>query len=80
MGLIIFLLGVFLMARLIRTAFGSGVKVTIIRRKMPDGSVVVDETEQVIATRTDKIVARVVLLGIFLFLAKLTWMLQLWSF
>jgi len=59
---------------------GSGVKVTTLRRTLADGQVVMDTTEQVTATKTDKIVARVVLLVIFLFLAKLTWMLQLWSF
>jgi len=80
MGFIIFLLGVFLLAKLIRTAFGSGVKVTTLRRTLADGSVVTDTTEQIVATKIDKIVARVVLAGIFLFLAKLTWMLQLWSF
>jgi len=80
MGLIIFLLGVFLMARLIKTAFGSGVRVTTHRRTMPDGQVVVEQVEEVVSAKTDKIVARVVLVGIFLFLVKLTWMLQLWSF
>jgi len=80
MGLIIFLLSVFLMAKLIKTAFGSGVKVTTLRRTLPDGQVVTDTTEQIVSTKTDKIVARVVLVVIFGFLAKLTWMLQLWSF
>lgn len=80
MGLIAFLLGVYLIARIVKTAFGSGVKVTTYRRTLPDGQVVTDTTEQIVATKIDRWIARIVLGLLAYGFAVLTYMLQLWSF
>jgi len=44
-GKTILLLGVYRIARIVKTAFGSGVKVTTFRQTLADGQVVTDTTE-----------------------------------